>query len=77
MSLSTREKVYGVIAEVGGIEREKIADDTVLSDHLDSLEILDVVIEVEAACDVDIDDAQMEACQTVGDIVRMIEGASA
>jgi acyl carrier protein len=69
------EKIRGIIAEQLGIDAESITMDTDFKNDLkaDSLDLFQVINDIEEEYDVTIDDA--EGLVTVGDAVRYVESA--
>ena len=53
-----------------------VTDDQSLTDDLgaDSLGVLELVMELEAAFGIDVPDARMEDVKTVADVVALVEG---
>ena len=73
--MSTRDKVYKIIKgfAINGVE---IDDESNLSDtlHFDSLDYMQSIIDLEAAFPIEIEDHIASTWETVGDVVRYIEG---
>lgn len=66
------EKIKKIIAEQIDIEEESITEDTSFEAlGVDSLDLFEIIISVEEAFDVQIEDA--EAIKTVGDAVEFVE----
>ena len=79
---NTRRAVFAVLTEVGGDRPavNRLAGDTPLTDGglgLTSAEFIRVLIELEEACDVDLDDAVQSSAglRTVDDLVLMAQHA--
>ena len=70
------EKVRDIIADQLGIDREKILPETKLVDDLktDSLDIVELIMDLEQEFDMEIPDEELPKIQSVGDIIRYIEG---
>lgn len=70
-----REKVKEVIAEQLGVEREEIKDDSSLADdyNLDSLDAVEIVMNLEDVFEIHIPDGVAEKLTTVAEIIQHIE----
>lgn len=70
------EKIRGIVAEQLGIEEEKISLETKFIEDLDadSLDLFQVIMELEDAFDVKVED--VENIKTVGDAVKYVETAT-
>ena len=73
------EKVRAIIVETLGCEAEQVTLEASLADDLgaDSLAAVELVMALEEASGVTIDDADVEGLNTVGDIVKYLEGHKA
>lgn len=69
------KKVQSILAEELGIEAEAIKPDSNFIDDLnaDSLDIVDLVVEMEQEFDISIPDDEAERIKTVGDAVDFIQ----
>lgn len=69
------ERVQRVVSESAAVGIEKVKEDTVLDSELglDSLDLVELVMDLEEAFDVEIPDEKAEECHTVKDIVELIE----
>lgn len=69
------EKVRDIIVETLGCEAEQVTLEASLSEDLgaDSLAAVELVMALEEASGVTIDDADVEGLKTVGDIVKYLE----
>ncbi len=67
------EKLRGMIAEILSIEPESIRPDTKLKDELgaDSLDLFQLVVELEERYDVEVPDDELEKIVTVQDALDM------
>ena len=65
------DKVKAIIEKELGVEREKLTDDASFIDDLgaDSLDIVELVMEVEEEFNIDIPDEEAEKLRTVGDAI--------
>jgi acyl carrier protein len=70
-----KEKIISLIAKQLDVEEDNITMETNLIEDLeaDSLDIADLVMELEEQLDIEIDDEELENLKTVGDIVSYIE----
>jgi acyl carrier protein len=70
-------KVKDIIEKELGVEREKLTDDASFIDDLgaDSLDIVELVMELEEEFDIQIPDDQAEKIKTVGEAIDYIETA--
>ena len=73
------EKVRDFIVETLGCEAELVKLEASLSDDLgaDSLAAVELVMALEEASGITIDDADVETLKTVGDIVKYLEAHKA
>ena len=73
------EKVRDVIVETLGCEAEQVTPEASLSDDLgaDSLAAVELVMALEEASGVTIEDAAVESLKTVGDIMKYLEAHKA
>ncbi|MCD6102960.1 MAG: acyl carrier protein [Thermotogaceae bacterium] len=69
------EKVVNVLSDKLGVEGSSIAESSSLTDDLgaDSLDLVDLVMELEEQFGVKIDDSELEKLSTVKDVVDYIE----
>lgn len=72
---TTAERVKALIAEQFGIDAEHVTAEKQLSSDLgfDSLEEVELIIELENEFDIQIPDKEAAACNTVGEIVALVE----
>lgn len=73
------EKVRAIIVETLGCEEEQVTLNASLSDDLgaDSLAAVELVMALEEASGVTIDDADVESLKTVDDIMKYLEAHKA
>lgn len=71
------EKLRDIIVEVLGCSPEEITVDTTFVDDLgaDSLDIFQIIMGIEDAFDIEIDNNDAEKIVTVGDAVEQIKNA--
>ncbi len=69
------EKVKDIIEKELGVEREKLTDEASFIDDLgaDSLDIVELVMELEEEFEITIPDEQAEKIKTVGEAIDYIE----
>ena len=72
---SVRDKVVGIIREQLGQDQDTITDETHFINDLgaDSLDTVELVMELEDEFGINISDEEAEKIQTVGDAVKYIE----
>jgi acyl carrier protein len=76
---SVQERVINIVAEQLGVEKEKIKMESNFVNDLgaDSLDTVELVMELEEEFDINIPDDAAEKIQTVGQAVAHIDGALA
>jgi acyl carrier protein len=74
---SVEERVVNIVAEQLGVEKEKITRDSNFVNDLgaDSLDTVELVMELEEEFDINIADDAAEKIQTVGEAIGHIEKA--
>jgi len=74
---SVQERVVGIVAEQLGVDKEKVTPETSFVNDLgaDSLDTVELVMELEEEFEIDIPDDAAEKIQTVGEAVEFIEKA--
>ncbi len=72
------DKVKEIIAEQLNIDEDRVSLDTHLMKDLeaDSLDAVEIIMAIEDEFDIEIPDEEAEAFQSVGDIVKYVEGKS-
>lgn len=75
---SVQERVIDIVAEQLGVDREKVKPETSFVNDLgaDSLDTVELVMELEEEFDITIPDEAAEKIQTVGQAVEHIEAQS-
>jgi len=70
-----KERVFKVVSEQLGIEQEKLTMDTSFIQDLgsDSLDLVELTMELEEEFQITIPEEVAEDTQTIGDVVRNIE----
>ncbi len=76
--MSVEERVVEIVAEQLGVEKEKIKRESNFVNDLgaDSLDTVELVMELEEEFDINIPDESAEKIQTVGEAIEHIEKAS-
>lgn len=68
------EKIRAIICEQYGIDEEEIALDTHLEDlNFDSLDMIEIAMDIEDEFRVEVPDEALEKFVTIGDIVEFLE----
>ena len=69
------EKVRDILSDVLELDPERIESDSLLEDDLgiDSLDVIELSIEIESEFDILIEDREAELLNTVGDLCTLIE----
>ena len=68
------EKIRAIICDAYNIDEEEIALDTKLADlNFDSLDMIEIVMDLEDVFGVEVPDEALEKFVTIGDIVSFIE----
>lgn len=72
---SVKERVIDIVAEQLGVDKDKITPETSFVNDLgaDSLDTVELVMELEEEFDINIPDDAAEKIQTVGQAVEYIE----
>ena len=72
---SVPDRVFEIVAEQLGVERDKITQETSFVNDLgaDSLDTVELVMELEEEFDINIPDDAAEKIQTVGQAIEFIE----
>lgn len=76
---SIEERVIDIVAEQLGVDKEKVTAQTNFISDLgaDSLDTVELVMELEEEFDINIPDDAAEKIQTVGQVIAFIENAKA
>lgn len=73
--MDTLEIIRKAIKKELGRDFDNISEDTAFEDMaMDSLEVVQMVMAIEEAFDIEIDDDDVDSLKTVGDLVDYIEG---
>lgn len=72
--MSIEEKVISIVSEVFGIESEKITSADTFDDlYIDSLDLVEIIIECEQEFGYPIKDDKVQNLKTVEDLVNLIK----
>ena len=72
--MSIEEKVISIVSEVLGIENEKITSADTFDDlYIDSLDLVEIIIECEQEFGYPIKDDKVQNLKTVEDLVNLIK----
>lgn len=72
--MNTREKICAAVCKITASDREALAEtETLESLRIDSLDRLEIAMEIEEQTGVIINDDDIEAMETVGDLFRFVE----
>ena len=71
------DRIQEIIADVLNVDADDIKEDTTFVDDLgaDSLDIFQIIMGIEEAFDIEIDNDEAEKIVTVGDAVEQIKNA--
>ena len=68
--MTTTTRTIAVIANVTG---DQIAPDTALRDKMDSLDAVEVTMDLEEEFGIELDEEAVMQCATVADLVKLVE----
>ena len=72
--MDTMKKIKEIISRQTDIDQEKLGENTTLEDIVaDSLDIVEMLMEIEEAFDIDIPDEDAKKLSTVGELCNYIE----
>ena len=76
---AVQERVIDIVAEQLGVDKDKVSPETSFVNDLgaDSLDTVELVMELEEEFDINIPDDAAEKIQTVGQAIEFIERAQA
>ena len=74
MSTVLRERVRSVVADQLGVDRGEVVPEANILDDLaaDSLDVVELVMALEEAFDIEVPDDDVEALRTIGDVENYI-----
>lgn len=69
------EKLRDLIVKQMGVDRDSITLDSDIFDDIgaDSLDIVEMLMDVESQWDIVVDDSEILGFRTVGDVVKLVE----
>ena len=72
---SIEEQVKSIVAEQLGVKEEEVTNDASFVDDLgaDSLDVVELVMTLEEAFEIEVPDDAVEEMRTIGDIQRFVE----
>ncbi len=75
MANDLSERIHSIVADQLGVELADVTKDASILDDLgaDSLDVVELVMALEEAFDIEIPDDAVEAMRTIGDIQRFVE----
>ena len=70
-------KVKAIIVDKLGVDESEVTDGASFTNHLgaDSLDTVELIMELEKEFDIQIPDDEAEGIATVGDAIKFVEGA--
>jgi acyl carrier protein len=75
MANDLSDRIHSIVAEQLGIERADVTKDASILDDLgaDSLDVVELVMTLEEAFDIEVPDDAVEEMRTIGDVQRFVE----
>ena len=69
------EDIKKILVETANVDVSKVTEEATLSEDLgiDSLDSVEIVLELESAYDIKIEDEEIQNLKTVGDIMKLVE----
>lgn len=69
------EDIKKILVETANVDASKVTEEATLHDDLgiDSLDSVEIVLELESAYDIKIEDEEIQNLKTVGDIMKLVE----
>ncbi len=69
------EDIKKILVETANVDGSKVTEEATLHDDLgiDSLDSVEIVLELESAYDIKIEDEEIQNLKTVGDIMKLVE----
>lgn len=73
--MSKRDQVLEAIAEHVKVKKDSLNDSTDLKDDLglDSLDVVELTLQLEESCGVTIPDDKLQNVKTIGDLVKVVD----
>ena len=74
--MTPADRTRRILRKVLSVDAERLTDDASLVDDLgaDSLDVVEIIMTAEEEFDIVIPDDEVEACTTVGDWIKLVEG---
>ena len=75
MSIDLAGRIQSIIADQLGVEQAEVTKDASILDDLgaDSLDVVELVMTLEDAFDIEVPDEAVEEMRTIGDVQRFVE----
>ena len=75
MANDLSDRIQSIVAEQLGVDRAEVMKDARILDDLgaDSLDVVELVMPLEEAFDIEVPDEAVEEMRTIGDIQRFVE----
>ena len=75
MTVDLAGRIQSLIAEQLGVDRAEVTKDASILDDLgaDSLDVVELVMSLEDAFDIEVPDDAVEEMRTIGDVQRFVE----
>jgi len=72
---NVKQQITDVLTDKLGVDEAEVLDDARLNEDLgaDSLDAVEIIMEVEASCNVSISDDEGMGVKTVNDLVKLVE----
>jgi acyl carrier protein len=79
MSIDLSARIQSIVAEQLGVEMAEVTKDASILDDLgaDSLDVVELVMTLEDAFDIEVPDEAVEEMRTIGDVQRFVEAHAA
>jgi acyl carrier protein len=79
MSSDLSSRIQSIVAEQLGVEIAEVTKDASILDDLgaDSLDVVELVMTLEDAFDIEVPDEAVEEMRTIGDVQRFVEAHAA
>jgi acyl carrier protein len=73
--MESMDRIKKIIVKQSGIDKSKITENSSFLDDLglDSLDIIELIMEFEEEFDLEIPDKEAEKIKTVGDVIRYLD----
>jgi acyl carrier protein len=75
MSIDLSVRIQSIVADQLGVEQSEVTKDASILDDLgaDSLDVVELVMTLEDAFDIEVPDDAVEEMRTIGDVQRFVE----